>query len=650
LLDSVTQEVEERLRQSLHLSVNIIPPDAALNLPKAKTPGQVEATPNVLKPWAIKFEDARKEGFELLPGDETIVEIFKRANQKLLILGAPGSGKTTSMLEIARHLVITAQQDHTKPIPVLLSLSSWQRQGKRKSGSKKTELLIVEWVVEELKRKYGVRQDVGREWIRDEKLFLLLDGLDEVRPEQQLACAEEINSWIVGDLEQRPCGLVVCCRDEEYEKVVRHKLALAEAVCLQPLEWLQIKHYLQGFNLEEVAAVAEKDCTLQELLKKPLFLSMFGLIVQQGRFDLIDWQKRETTQAKQDFLFKHYLDGAMQRELVCTLDRQKGRLSNTYGSRELPSRNQVNKALYFLANSLEKDFQSEFLVERLQPSCLNSSELERYRFIYLLISVAFLLPVVLFKDHLTGPTGTGIAGATQVSTSIGWNLIANCLSVSFPWLRLSMQIDQIEIAEKFSFKELFKSFSRNINCWMIFPSLASVSLFFIGYLKDHLNSQLFLLVILLVTPFTGVFINWIIRFIFIESRSLIDEPMVVNQGMKNSLTISLFSLFATIFSIFALLSLRLSLGVRAIVDQENLLPIVLVYFVYIVFMTLVESCGGFIKHLSLRLVLWFYGYAPPRYDLLLDYCTERLLLQRIGGRYRFTHRMLQEYFASMELD
>jgi hypothetical protein len=65
-----------------------------------------------------------------------------------------------------------------------------------------------------------------------------------------------------------------------------------------------------------------------------------------------------------------------------------------------------------------------------------------------------------------------------------------------------------------------------------------------------------------------------------------------------------------------------------------------------------QEAGGqaLIQHVALRLVLWSNGYAPPRYDLLLNYCTERLLLQRIGGRYRFMHRTLQEYFARMEVD
>jgi hypothetical protein len=37
-------------------------------------------------------------------------------------------------------------------------------------------------------------------------------------------------------------------------------------------------------------------------------------------------------------------------------------------------------------------------------------------------------------------------------------------------------------------------------------------------------------------------------------------------------------------------------------------------------------------------------------DKPLDDCIERLLLQRIGGRYRFMHKLLQEHFAKMPLD
>jgi hypothetical protein len=51
----------------------------------------------------------------------------------------------------------------------------------------------------------------------------------------------------------------------------------------------------------------------------------------------------------------------------------------------------------------------------------------------------------------------------------------------------------------------------------------------------------------------------------------------------------------------------------------------------------------------LHLVLAWDRYVPLRYNLLLNYCTERLLLQQIGDRYRFMHKTLQDYFAKMDL-
>ncbi|MEH2055123.1 MAG: hypothetical protein V7K97_02850 [Nostoc sp.] len=42
------------------------------------------------------------------------------------------------------------------------------------------------------------------------------------------------------------------------------------------------------------------------------------------------------------------------------------------------------------------------------------------------------------------------------------------------------------------------------------------------------------------------------------------------------------------------------------------------------------------------------GYIPWNYARFLNYCTDRLFLQRVGGRYRFLHKLLQEHFAQME--
>jgi len=54
---------------------------------------------------------------------------------------------------------------------------------------------------------------------------------------------------------------------------------------------------------------------------------------------------------------------------------------------------------------------------------------------------------------------------------------------------------------------------------------------------------------------------------------------------------------------------------------------------------------AFIQHFALRLVLSWNGYAPWNYAKFLDYATKRLLMQRVGGGYRFLHDLLRQHFA-----
>jgi hypothetical protein len=60
--------------------------------------------------------------------------------------------------------------------------------------------------------------------------------------------------------------------------------------------------------------------------------------------------------------------------------------------------------------------------------------------------------------------------------------------------------------------------------------------------------------------------------------------------------------------------------------------------------------GGFacIQHLILRFMLWHSGAMPRDYARFLDYCAERIFLRKVGGGYIFIHRMLMEYFASLD--
>jgi hypothetical protein len=57
--------------------------------------------------------------------------------------------------------------------------------------------------------------------------------------------------------------------------------------------------------------------------------------------------------------------------------------------------------------------------------------------------------------------------------------------------------------------------------------------------------------------------------------------------------------------------------------------------------------GGFdvFQHFTLRLILIIQGYTPANYTRFLNYSVDHIFLQKVGGGYRFIHRLLLEHFA-----
>lgn len=161
LLSDVASEVDDRLRQSLH---DIDP----INLHKQKQAQQVQRF------WDIDLKTGKS--VDELPSDIKIIDFFdqKSIAGKLLILGTPGSGKTTTLLELAKELIPRAKQNPQFPMPVLFSLASWQ-----------DDQTIADWLVAELdNRQRRLSVDTGKQWLKDGQLLPLLDGLDELKSEQ----------------------------------------------------------------------------------------------------------------------------------------------------------------------------------------------------------------------------------------------------------------------------------------------------------------------------------------------------------------------------------------------------------------------------------------------------------------------------------
>jgi len=128
LLRSVKKEVNVRLAGTLH-------EDIFLNLAKEILPDQVKPLSSV----DIKVVLNRSN---TIPDDLTIAQVFDSPSiqGKLLILGNPGSGKTTTLLRLAKTLIEKAEKDPNEPIPLLFNLSRWRDE----------KQLIRDWMVDEL--------------------------------------------------------------------------------------------------------------------------------------------------------------------------------------------------------------------------------------------------------------------------------------------------------------------------------------------------------------------------------------------------------------------------------------------------------------------------------------------------------------------
>ncbi|RUR86830.1 NACHT domain-containing protein [Chlorogloeopsis fritschii PCC 9212] len=273
-----------------------------------------------------------------LPSNVGVTAVFNQMGEggTLLILGEPGSGKTTTLVRLTLDLISRAQEDYNRTIPVVLNLSSWARERQT----------IADWIVQRLQISYGVSKALGKFWVEEQKLLLLLDGLDEVRAECRESCVQAINKFLqkYGSTE-----IVVCSRVREYEALSTH-LKLQEAICIQPLTPEQIKQYFEkaGDQLVSVKTLIDTDSTLHELAKSPLMLSIMTLVYRG--VSVTDLLNLGSIEERRKDLFNKYI----------------GRMFEHRNANQQYSRKQTMHWLIWLAKRMSQFSQAIFLIEEMQ--------------------------------------------------------------------------------------------------------------------------------------------------------------------------------------------------------------------------------------------------------------------------------------------
>jgi hypothetical protein len=157
---------------------------------------------------------------------------------------------------------------------------------------------------------------------------------------------------------------------------------------------------------------------------------------------------------------------------------------------------------------------------------------------------------------------------------------------------------------------------------------------------------------MLLFSFFGALFGGLIGVIMGMREENLEVTMIPNQGIFNSIR------NAILFALISGLILG-SIGALIYWSNEQLFVLhtssnsVLYYIIdsgfYGFYFALIP---GFpvIKHFTLRIILYFKKYIPWNYARFLDYATERIFLQKVGGGYIFIHRLLQEHFALLKLD
>lgn len=233
---------------------------------------------------------------------DEIHEIYRWSQGSLLLLGNPGSGKTFTLMQIAADLLSVVRDDPTAPIPLPLDLADWR--------PRFTD--FADFVVEGINRSFLVEPALACIWLREQRLVLLLDGLNAITDrEERAACVTGINEFLVG---YNPAGLVVCSRPQEYF-ALPNQLALEVAVHIEPLDLLAIRAYLitDKTLAPELRQALLTDNALAQICETPLGFGVVRDAFAAGDFSLEDAPEAGSAATRRQGLLAVFLDRIVER-------------------------------------------------------------------------------------------------------------------------------------------------------------------------------------------------------------------------------------------------------------------------------------------------------------------------------------------------
>jgi len=533
-------------------------------------------------PWAIRQESTKGT----LPAGLSMLEIFDSIGmgRSLLILGAPGSGKTTMLLELARGLIARAREDITQPIPMVFNLASWTE-----------KLTLADWLAQELNNLYSVPRKTAPDWVKGNKLLLLLDGLDEVRQDSRAKCVEAINEF---RKQNGLTSLAVCSRSQDYADL-KAKLSFEGAIEVQSLTQEQITEFFNRFGKEMVGIkqILKKDSALREMAETPLFLSIM-IMAYRDKQD-VDILTSKDEKAQRKHLFDTYIERMFE---------------HPHSKKSSVKKQDVLHWLSWLGSRMIAHNQIPYEIENMQPDWFpQQKRLKNYRLIFGLL-VGLSVVGRIFKM-----SGSPIAGEIRISMVD---------SLSFNWEKARRTL-----------------IVRLIAGLLFGPLLGLFSGLFVG-LSEGLNFGL------LVGLSGGLLVGLSSGLIGGLIEGQVDQTTYPGQRLffsaKNLLVVGLVEGLIVGLIVGPIVGLFVGLSEGPIVGLVyGLIGGGFVGLIFGLIGGLLYGGNALIQHFTLRFILSRNNLLPWRLVPFLDHCVDLIFLRRVGGGYIFIHRLLMEHFADM---
>jgi phospholipase C/MFS family permease/energy-coupling factor transporter ATP-binding protein EcfA2 len=558
-----------------------------------------------------------------VPPGTNITNLFDEHGEALLILGAPGTGKSTLLLELAERLLDRAEQDDNQPMPVVFNLSSWALRRQP----------LAQWLVAELNERSDVPKKTAQLWVETEQILPLMDGLDEVALHHRQGCVEEINSF------RRSYGLLpiaVCSRVADYE-ALGTKLRLRHAVLVEPLTQVQVQDYLArgGELLEPLQTAVLEDPSLAELLETPLMLWVAILAQRNAPLKLAKGDSFEQGRRR---LFENFVDAMFKRRSPETRYRK----------------DQTLGWLSWLASALVRNKQTVFYLENLQLDWFSTRQERWFAKAEIITASAASIALVVWL----GMTGGLLALGRGLPA---WALLNLLIFISLSGLvgGLIGTLTGLRPVEIFQFhlsnvrRRARKAIRFGLLGGLLFGILFGMITGLIIWSLGIPFGAFLLRGALVCGLISGVFFGLLNGLVALVTAEAVETRRTPNQGTRDSIKNALIiqPVAGLILGLISGLIFGLLVG---LLDEDLLASLIPGLIGGAITGLVVGSIGGLmggglfaVKHWVLRLAFWMGGSVPLRYTSFLDYAAERLFLRKVGGGYIFVHRMLMEYIAEI---